>query len=144
MSVTPAPNTPDGKGNVYDPDAELTIPAGRSEIRMDTCLGYGRVMECMDKEDGGLWFKIRGPTFLEDALYQRVLQGRDTEAGLRSEIETLNDPDWDSFTEITRKWLEKYPSDIFTGESGDPGPLFVVAVREALEALDKARTAGES
>ena len=50
-------------------------------------------------------------------------------------IERLEDPDWNTYIEITTAWLEKYPPDIFTGESGDAGPVFVVAVRDALAAL---------
>ena len=45
------------------------------------------------------------------------------------------------YVDLTKGWLEKYPPDIFTGESGDPGPLFVVAIRTAIEGLDKARQA---
>lgn len=34
---------------------------------------------------------------------------------------------------------ENYPADIFTGVSGDPGPVFVVRLREALAALGGGR-----
>ena len=44
---------------------------------------------------------------------------------------------WTTFIELTKEWLEKYPEDIYTGESKDSGPLFVVAVRKALAALEK-------
>lgn len=44
---------------------------------------------------------------------------------------------WTTFVELTKEWLEKYPEDIFTGESGDSGPTFVVAVRKAIADLEK-------
>jgi len=53
-------------------------------------------------------------------------------AELEAENARLRDPDWVTYVTLTRIWLEKYPPDIFTGVSGDPGPLFVVAVRNAL------------
>lgn len=53
------------------------------------------------------------------------------------EIERLRDPDWKTYIEITERWLEKYPPDIFTGISGDSGPLFVVAIRNAMAALQE-------
>lgn len=56
-------------------------------------------------------------------------------AALKKKIE---DPTWADFVEITRGWLTKYPPDIFTGVSGDSGPLFVVAIRGALSELDSA------
>jgi len=52
--------------------------------------------------------------------------------GLKAENQRLRNPDWVTYVTLTRAWLEKYPPDIFTGVSGDPGPLFVVAVRNAL------------
>ena len=52
-------------------------------------------------------------------------------------IEELEDPGWEQFINLSTQWLEKYPPDIFTGESGDPGPLFVVALRNALAALQE-------
>ena len=61
---------------------------------------------------------------------------QDIEDAHEIEIERLRDPDWKTYIDITSKWLEKYPPDIFTGVSGDPGPLCVVAVRAALEKLD--------
>ena len=41
------------------------------------------------------------------------------------------------FVELTEKWLENYPESVFTGESGDPGPVFIAAVREAVENLSE-------
>ena len=53
------------------------------------------------------------------------------------EMEGLLGPDWETYIELTKSWLEWYPADIFTGKSGDPGPVFVVAIRKALEALQE-------
>ena len=58
-----------------------------------------------------------------------------TMQAMLDEIEKLRDPDWTTYIAITETWLEKYPPDIFTGVSGDSGPLFVVAVRAALDKL---------
>ena len=55
---------------------------------------------------------------------------------LRLEVRTLRDPDWKTYIKITKLWLEKYPPDIFTGISGDSGPVFVVAIRKAIAALE--------
>lgn len=41
------------------------------------------------------------------------------------------------FVVLANKFMENYPSDVFTGESGDPGALFVVALRKALDHLSK-------
>ncbi len=63
---------------------------------------------------------------------------------LLPEIERLNaiieEPNWVDFIKVTRSWLTKYPPDIFTGISGDPGPVFVVAIRGALAELDCTQT----
>ena len=55
----------------------------------------------------------------------------------------IDDPSWLDFMEICDNFLTHYPPDIFTGVSGDPGPLFVVALRKAKEAL-AATEQGES
>ena len=49
--------------------------------------------------------------------------------------EKIADPSWVDFMDITDNFLAHYPPDIFTGVSGDSGPLFVVALRKAKEAL---------
>jgi hypothetical protein len=45
----------------------------------------------------------------------------------------------DSFDGLVEavQWIldHHYPADVFTGESGDPGAVFVAKLREALEAL---------
>jgi len=46
---------------------------------------------------------------------------------------------FNEFVEITKKFLEKYPASVFTGESGDPGPLFVVGLRKLIEELENER-----
>lgn len=41
---------------------------------------------------------------------------------------------WDAVILIGRELLDTYyPADIFTGESGDSGPQYIVALREALK-----------
>jgi hypothetical protein len=41
---------------------------------------------------------------------------------------------WDAILAVGRAYLDLvYPADIFTGESGDSGPAYVVALREALK-----------
>ena len=43
------------------------------------------------------------------------------------------DEAWDAVVLIGSELLDTYyPADIFTGESGDSGPQYVVALREAL------------
>jgi len=51
-------------------------------------------------------------------------------------LQDLYDPSWEEFIALCHRWMEKYPPDIFDGSSGDPGPLFVVALRDALTALE--------
>jgi len=48
---------------------------------------------------------------------------------------------WEDYIRITEEWLTHYPASIFTGVSGDPGALFVVDIRKAIEKLNE-RTAG--
>ena len=48
---------------------------------------------------------------------------------------TFND-----FVEVCERFLLKYPASVFTGESGDPGPLFVVGLRKLIEELNHERT----
>lgn len=49
------------------------------------------------------------------------------------------DKDWDAVVKIGRALLDHYyPADIFTGVSGDSGPQYVVALREALARIDAA------
>ena len=54
---------------------------------------------------------------------------------LRAKVDELENPGWEQFISLTTQWLEKYPPNIFDGSSGDKGPLFVVALRNALAAL---------
>lgn len=45
---------------------------------------------------------------------------------------------WDSIVAVGRELLDNYyPADIFTGESGDAGPEYVVALRNALAQVSK-------
>ena len=48
----------------------------------------------------------------------------------------INDHSFQEYVDLTNRWLEKYPADIFTGESGDAGPLFAVAIRKAVADLE--------
>ncbi len=66
--------------------------------------------------------------------------GLDLHQEAADEIEMLENPDCATWMTITDTWLEKNPPDIFTGVSGDPGPVFIVALRKALEALNKEQT----
>ena len=54
---------------------------------------------------------------------------------LEDKVAALENPGWEQFISLTTQWLEKYPPNIFDGSSGDKGPLFVVALRNALAAL---------
>ena len=55
---------------------------------------------------------------------------------LQAKIDALQgNMGFDNFISVAETWLENYPPDIFDGSSGDKGPLFVVALREALAAL---------
>jgi len=54
---------------------------------------------------------------------------------LQSRIDELENPGWAAFIEMCEQWLTNYPPDIFDGSSGDPGPLFVVALRKAINDL---------
>lgn len=42
---------------------------------------------------------------------------------------------FDEFVTMSKKFLEKYPADVFTGASGDPGPRFIVGLRKLVEEL---------
>ena len=67
----------------------------------------------------------------------KTISGHQEKAlNLAKEIEQLRDPDWKTYIELTEQWLTHYPADIFDGSSGDKGPLFVVAVRKALQNLE--------
>jgi len=53
----------------------------------------------------------------------------------QASIKKLEDPDWQGFVNLATKWLEKYPADIFDGSSGDSGPVFIKALRAAIDKL---------
>jgi len=64
---------------------------------------------------------------------------------MQSEVELLraalrDDPEkwsWDVLVLVGKRLLDEvYPADIFTGASGDPGPAYVVALRDALRVLE--------
>ena len=82
---------------------------------------------------GGFYDEMGGMLVGERA--QDICDRLNSLADIQAELERLRDPDWETYIALTKKWLEHYPPDIFTGVSGDPGPLFVVAVRKAIRAL---------
>jgi len=49
---------------------------------------------------------------------------------------------WEDYLLITRKWLEHYPLDIFTGVTGEPGVMFILAIRKAIEDFDDGEQRG--
>lgn len=49
-----------------------------------------------------------------------------------------SDRGWDAVVTVGRSLLDHYyPADIFDGSSGDSGPQYVVALREALRRIDE-------
>jgi len=42
-----------------------------------------------------------------------------------------------NFILLCKKWLEQYPPDVFTDEGWDAGPVFIHALREAIEELEE-------
>lgn len=74
----------------------------------------------------------------ERALKERIAEQQQTIDLLQERIEELSDPGWKDYIALTRKWLEHYPPDIFTGVSGDPGSVFIVAIRNAVAKLQEA------
>ena len=116
-------------------------------------LENGQTFHC---PDCGFGFPVQDPTaaqalrekdkeigLLQDEMTEltSILLDNDAEiARLRDELDRLctmiEEPSWHDYIHITKNWLKFYPPDIFTGESGDKGPLFVVAVRKALAALE--------
>ena len=58
----------------------------------------------------------------------------DPEARLELIAMLAKDEAWDAVIMIGRVLLDHYyPAQVFTGESGDSGPLYVVALRNALK-----------
>jgi hypothetical protein len=52
------------------------------------------------------------------------------------------DEAWDAVVKIGEALLDHYyPEDVFTGESGDSGPLYIVALRDALQELKREEAA---
>jgi len=50
-------------------------------------------------------------------------------------LNAFDEPGFEVFGEITDAFLKNYPPDVFTGESGDPGAVFVAGLRKLREAL---------
>ena len=61
---------------------------------------------------------------------------------MNNELKVTADIGFRDFVSLCEKWLENYPADIFDGRSGDPGPVFVCALRAALKAMNT--TTGEN
>jgi hypothetical protein len=71
-----------------------------------------------------------------DHLYAELGEALAEVTRLRAQVEAVQDPTFEEMVERLTWWLdEHYPADIFTGVSGNPGPVFVVAVRAAIAAL---------
>ena len=67
--------------------------------------------------------------------------GAATVLSLATEVAESREPfAFDRFVVLAERFLTNYPADIFTGVSGDPGPRFVVALRTAVETLNRARS----
>ena len=60
---------------------------------------------------------------------------------LREQTEHWGEVDrwaWKKVVRVGRRIVsEVYPPEVFTGSSGDTGPLYIVALRAALEAIDE-------
>ena len=52
-------------------------------------------------------------------------------ADLLAEVDALRDPSFVDFIALTDTFLTNYPADIVDGSSGDPGPVFIAALRVA-------------
>ena len=52
-----------------------------------------------------------------------------------SRVRAAEDPGFHAFVALAERFLEHYPADIFTGETGELGPGFVAALRRAVENL---------
>ena len=80
---------------------------------------------------------IDGGEFVDKATYietrDKLSRAMERIAQLEAKID---DPSWLDFMEICNNFLAHYPPDIFTGVSGDPGPLFVVALRAAIQEVE--------
>lgn len=64
----------------------------------------------------------------------------DTEQRLELIAHLAEDHAWDAVVLVGRALLDHYyPADIFTGVSGDSGPEYVVALRNALARIDADR-----
>jgi len=63
-------------------------------------------------------------------------------AASKASIEATTVPGFKDFVEAARLFLTQYPSDVVTASSGDPGPVFVVAIREAVAKLEAAMMQG--
>lgn len=62
----------------------------------------------------------------------------DPETRLELIAAVAQDRAWDAVVLVGRALLDEYyPADIVTGVSGDRGPKYVVALRAALDAIDK-------
>jgi len=60
----------------------------------------------------------------------------DPEDRLRLITLLAQDKAWDAVVEVGQALLDHYyPVDVFDGSSGDPGPEYVVALRNALERI---------
>jgi len=49
----------------------------------------------------------------------------------------LDEIGFDEFLTICERFLKHYPEDIFTGTSNDPGPVFIVELRNTVKKIKK-------
>ncbi len=79
-----------------------------------------------------------------EAAVEVGILGRDHSRYARQQIDAvftdaLNAAGFDDLVGILRWILDAhYPPEIFDGSSGDPGPVFIARLREALAGLEKA------
>lgn len=69
-----------------------------------------------------------------------IVRGLLDDIDMWREIATNDLSKWsfDALLAMAKRMLDEvYPATIFTGESGDSGPQFVVALREAIERIDR-------
>jgi len=80
---------------------------------------------CPLQEDEVIIWKEEYSEYVRNAQIRHIKQLRNREFNFKE------------FVSISEKFLEKYPADIFTGESNDPGSRFVVGLRKLVEELEE-------
>jgi hypothetical protein len=99
-----------------------------------------------EKREAVRWLSERLRAVLDDQTKRASRAGDETEIEPLTKLEAedrlrliallAEDRAWDAVVLIGRAFLDHYyPADIFTGASGDTGPRYIVALREALDRL---------